>query len=62
MQGIPETAILRLTSGQHCISYQGPKDWNTLPLELRRTEKLDNFKKKLKKYFLRQYVEAAPPV
>ena len=59
---LAQPSFQRLTSGQHCISYQGPKAWNTLPLELRHTEKLDNFKKKLKKYLLSQYVEAAPPV
>ena len=46
-----------LTNTQRAVSFKGPTLWNELPLNLRSIERLNPFKKALKKYFLDQYVE-----
>ena len=46
-----------LTNTQRAVSFIGPKMWNELPLNLRNIERLNPFKKALKKYLLDQYIE-----
>ena len=45
----------RLTLTQHAVSYMGPSEWIKLPLELRSVDSLDLFKKRLKKYLIKDY-------
>ena len=49
--------VPRSTYGEHAFSYIAPVHWNTLPLDLRLTSSLDDFKKRLKTYFFRQCYE-----
>ena len=46
----------RLTQTQRAVSYAGPTTWNTLPSEIRNSHSLPVFKRKLKSYFIDQYL------
>ena len=46
-----------LTNTQRAVSSIGPRTWNELPLNLRNIERLNPFKKALKKYLINQYIE-----
>ena len=45
----------RLTVCQHSVSFQGPKLWNEIPLEIRDVEKTTIFKRLLKEHFISKY-------
>ena len=45
----------RLSKTQHAFSYQGPTEWNKLPLHLRTIVDFRRFKLNLKTYLLEQY-------
>ena len=49
----------RLTQTQHAFSFVGPTEWNKLPLNLRKIENPQTFKKSVKQYFLSQYEGSA---
>lgn len=42
------------TAGDRCFSVAGPKRWNKLPLNIRKVDKIDEFKKELKTYLFRK--------
>ena len=46
----------RLTLCQQAVSFRGPHIWNSLPLYLRKISSFSLFKKKLKSYFVAQYL------
>ena len=48
-------SLHKLTLTQHAFSFMGPNEWNKLPINLRKIEKLPKFKRNLKKYFLDSY-------
>ena len=56
-----DTRMLRIPSvrtktfGHRCFSYNAPKQWNSLPTDLRHTETAPTFKRALKTYLFRQY-------
>lgn len=39
------------TNGQNSLSFLGPDSWNEIPPDMRRTENLNTFKHKLKKWY-----------
>ena len=45
----------KYTSTQRCVSYMGPKTWNSLPNELRAITKIGTFKRKLKDHLISFY-------
>ena len=46
--------------GEKSFSYHGPIVWNSLPSQLRKVSKLNNFKKELKTFlFKKAYCDAA---
>ena len=42
----------RLTMSQRAISFSGPKEWNRLPEDIRKTQTVSRFKKLLKTHLL----------
>ena len=48
------------TYGNKAFSVCAPKLWNSLPLELRKSPSLTGFKKGLKTYLFRQFLETGP--
>ena len=49
---IPRT---KLKAGERSFYFSGPHIWNALPLEIRKAESLETFKKKLKTYYFTLY-------
>ena len=41
-------------TGQKCLSYQGPKIWNSLPSDLKSTNNVNIFKHKIKENFFKK--------
>jgi hypothetical protein len=41
--------------GERSFAFAGPKTWNSLPLEIRKSTTLTTFKSKLKTYLYRKY-------
>ena len=41
------------STGQKCLSYQGPKIWNSLASELKSTNNVNTFKHKIKENFFK---------
>ena len=48
--------FLRTFSAQNTFIFEGPKFWNTLPLDLRNSPSLLVFKRNLKKFLLAPYM------
>ena len=44
-------------TGQKCLSYFGPKIWNSLPSDLKSTNNINSFKHKIKRQFFPKYTE-----
>ena len=40
--------------GDKSFSFYGPSEWNSLPVDLRKIENVDTFKRYLKIYFFKQ--------
>ena len=53
---LAQPAFHRLTVCQQAFSYRGPHIWNSLPVDLRETNSLPVFKKKLKSHLLAHYL------
>lgn len=51
----PVSKFHRLTSGQHAVSFLGPKIWNEIPADIRNSRTFSVFKHKLKAYFIESY-------
>ena len=49
------SALHRLTTTQHSISYAGPIFWNSLPLDLRSLNSYRRFKKSLREHLIDKY-------
>jgi len=45
---------VRTKLGERAISYSGPKLWNDIPVDIRSSNDIDSFKKKLKTFFFQQ--------
>ena len=43
------------TTCQRSILFAGPKQWDSLPLSIKNLENLNNYKCKLKNYFINSY-------
>lgn len=43
--------------GERSFAFTGPKTWNSLPLEIRKSTTLTTFKSKLKTYLFRKYLD-----
>ena len=46
-------AFCNSSTGQKCLSYQGPKIWNSLASDLKSTNNVNTFKHKIKEYFFK---------
>ena len=44
----------RTKQSQNCLSFIGPSIWNNLPDKIKDSDNLNNFKHKVKKYFLNE--------
>ena len=44
----------RTRQGQNCLSFVGPSIWNKLPEKIKESKSLNNFKHKIKDYFLKE--------
>ena len=53
--GLARPTYQRLTVTQQAVSFQAPRIWNELPLEIRSLNSLIQFKKQLKSYFIQHY-------
>ena len=51
-------AFFTKTYGDKAFSVCAPKLWNSLPLDLRKSPSLTGFKKGLKTYLFRQFLES----
>ena len=51
----PVSMYCRLSRSQQSIRFEGPKIWNSLPLNIRNIQSLSTFKVKLKIYFIETY-------
>jgi hypothetical protein len=45
----------RTKFGERCFAFQGPAQWNSLPIDIRNCETLEQFKKRLKTYLFHSY-------
>ena len=50
-----QQSFQRLTQTQLSVSFAGPKIWNALPLYVRSSNNISEFKKQLKKYYIAMY-------
>ena len=50
---VPKT--VRSTFADRSISVYGPKNWNSLPYEIRNSSNIDSFNRKLKTYLFAQH-------
>ena len=50
-----EFPFRKSNTGQKCLSYLGPKIWNSLPSELKSSNNINTFKHKIKKKFSKIY-------
>ena len=52
-----DIALCRTAVGQRAFTFRGQKLWNSLPDEFQSITNLDVFKAKIKRYFLRVFLE-----
>ena len=52
-----QPVYLKLTMSQRAISFFGPKEWNRLPEDIRKTQNIGRFKKLLENHLLSLYRE-----
>ncbi len=51
-----KTPVTRLkTYGDRCFEFAAAKEWNALPLHVKKSETLDSFKVKLKTFLFKQF-------
>ena len=47
-----EQPFMKTSNGQNALSFQGSREWNKIPREIKNTKHINSFKHKLKKFYI----------